>query len=425
MKKWVWVSAIVVVIIIISSVVIYISQKQTGVDGVTSASIRIFTPGDKDIEKTHELTQEMAESAWIDVTNVVFRKEWTEYGGPRVAIEYDLNEEDVTPETPVYIFIRYRPDKAMPWQLLTHELLEGNGHGIVNSPGKKVSHFWGGYETAFDNFSKAEFRLRGIKMARVPAGEFAIRTLPGGGKDNIQVINRSPELPLFYMARYETTLGMYTDYLNEIATTEEIGWNYKMKDDSTCGIGRHKAFMGKVRFSVTKGRENYPVTQTSWYDARGFLQWCGLRMPREAEFEKAFQGGLFLDGDEAGEKPNPEPKRSYPWGETQPNANGTYQCNAYGVEDGYPFTAPVGSFEQYNSPYNIADLAGNVEEWTLDWYTTSYHVGLDGYRMIRGGSWVEFPMVVDVISGATRSPILESGLIGFRGVYDANGSLKN
>jgi formylglycine-generating enzyme required for sulfatase activity len=254
-------------------------------------------------------------------------------------------------------------------------------------------------------------------MASIPAGEFVIRTLPGAGRDDTQIHEREPYLKHYYMARYETTLSMYTDYLNEIASREEIGWNASMKDDSTCGIMRHKAFLGKVSFSVSPGRESYPVTQVSWYDARGFLQWCGLRIPTEGEFEKAFQGGKFLDGDMPGKHVNPDPERYYPWGNTPSDEDGIYRCNAYGVEDGYPYTAPIGSFEEYNSPYNVADLAGNVEEWTLDRYTTSYHVGLDGYRMIRGGSWVEFPLVVDIISGATRSPILESGLIGFRGVY--------
>ena len=418
MKKWIWISGIVLVLLIGAMVVIYISYSRPGVDGVSSASIRIISSGEKDIEETLILNQEETESTWINISNVVFKKEWTEYGGPRIAIEYDLQEEDITTENPAYVFFRFRPGKNGPWERLSPEILEGNGHGLVSSPGHKVSYLWGGYETALDNFNKAEFRVRGIKMARIPAGEFEIRTLPGGGRDNTRVIETDPNVPLFYMARYETTLGMYNDYLNEIASEEEIGWNTNMKDDSTCGIKRHKAFLGKVRFSVTAGRESHPVTQTSWYDARGFLLWCGLRLPREAEFEKAFQGGLFLDGDATGQMPNPRARRSYPWGDTPPDANGTYRCNAYGIEDGYPYTAPVGSFEKYNSPYNIADLAGNVEEWTLDWYSTSYHVGLDGYRMIRGGSWVEFPLVVDVISGATRSPILESGLIGFRGVYD-------
>jgi formylglycine-generating enzyme required for sulfatase activity len=259
-----------------------------------------------------------------------------------------------------------------------------------------------------------------MKMARIPAGEFVMQALPGAGKDDTQQHEKASRLPLFYMARYETTIGMYTDYLNEKANEEEVGWDYKMRDDSTCGISRHKAFFGKVRFKTHKGREEYPVTQISWYDARGYLKWCGLRLPSEAEFEKAFQGGKFLDGDASGEKPNPKPTRTYPWGEIRPDADGIYRCNAYGVEDGYPYTAPVGSFEEYNSPYNVADLAGNAEEWTSDWYTTSYHAGLDGYRMIRGGSWVEYPLVADIISGATRAPILASGMIGFRGVYEAN-----
>jgi formylglycine-generating enzyme required for sulfatase activity len=420
MKKWIWIGAIVVVFIAGIWLIISMKKARTNVDGVTSASIRIFSPGEKDIQKTRELTQEITESTWINISNVVFRKEWTEYGGPRIAIEYDLDEPDVTPETPVYVFIRYRPEKDGSWNLLAPALLEGNGHGIVNHSGHKNSYLWGAYEMAFDNFDRSDFRVRGIKMARIPAGEFAIRTLPGGGKDDVHIFDRVPTLPLYYMARYETTLRMYTDYLNEIASTEEIGWNSSMKDDSTCGILRNKAFLGKEWFSVTPGREEYPVTQISWYDARGFLRWCGLRLPREAEFEKAFQGGLFLDGDATREKPNPNPNRNYPWGDIPPDAGGIYRCNAYGAEDGYPFTAPVGSFEKYDSPYQIADLAGNIEEWTLDWYTTSYHVGLDGYRMIRGGSWVEFPLVVDVISGATRSPILESGLVGCRGIYDGH-----
>jgi len=418
MKKWIWISAIILVLIISFSVVIYTAPGITRIDAVTSASIRIFFPGDKSIKKTRVLNQASMHSTWIDITNVVIRKEWTEYGGPRVVIEYDLNEEDITLENPAYIFIRYRPEKNRPWQLLTAEFLEGNGHGIIDNPGHKVSYFWGVYEMAFDNFVKSDFRVRGIKMARVPAGEFESRALPGGGKDDTQVHERVSGLPLFYISRYETTLLMYNDYLNEIASIEEIGWNSRMKDDSICGILRHKAFLGRVRFSVIPGREDHPVTQISWYDARGFLSWCGLRMPREAEFEKAFQGGIFLDGDASGEKLNPNPKRSFPWGNTPPGANGIYRCNAYGFEDGYPYTAPVGSFEKYNSPYNVADLAGNVEEWTIDRYTTSYHVGLDGYRMIRGGSWMEFPLVVDVISGATRFPIRESGIVGCRGIFD-------
>jgi formylglycine-generating enzyme required for sulfatase activity len=415
-KKLAWLCASI--LFIGFGIVMFTWLRPKTVDGVTSASVRIISTGEKDIKKTRILKQDKNVGSWIEISNVVFRKEWTEYGGSRLAIEYDLAEEGITPETPAYIFIRYRSAENAPWQLLPFENLNGNGHAIVDHPGHKVSYFWGAYQSAFDNFTKASFRVRGIKMSSVEAGEFEVRRMPGGGKDDTQVHEEVSGLPLFYMARYETTIGMYTDYLNEVASTEEIGWNPMMKDDSLCGIIRRKQFLGHARFLVVDGREDFPVTQVSWYNARAFLQWCGLRLPLEAEYEKAFQGGIYLDGDASGESPNPNPLRIYPWGNTPPDANGIYRCNAYGSEDGYTYTAPVGSFEKYNSPYNIADLSGNVGEWTLDRYSTSYHVGLDGYRMIRGASWMEFPLVADVISGATRSPILESGIVGFRGIYD-------
>lgn len=413
MKKWIWLGLSVV--LVIAGIVIYVVTSQSGIDAVTSASIRIISPGEKNIKQTRTSYQEDA-SAWIDISDILFKKEWTEYGGPRILIEYDLNEEDISPETPAYIFFRYRPDDGEPWQLIPAEFLRGNGYGIVNKPGHKTFYLWGAYESVFDNFVKAEFRIRGIKMARVPDGEFVMRSLPGAGKDDTETHERVTDLSTFYMAKYETTVRMYTDYLNEVAP-EEIGWNRMMEEDSICGIIRNKAFLRKPRFQALPGREHYPVTQVSWYDARGFLEWCGLRLPTEAEFEKAFRGGKYLDGTDSKRNPNPLPERNYPWGDAMPDEDGTFRCNAYGEEDGYPYTAPVGSYEEYNSPYDIADLAGNVEEWTLDWYTTSYHVGLDGYRMTRGGSWMEFSLVVDAISGATKAPILESGLVGFRGVY--------
>ena len=75
----------------------------------------------------------------------------------------------------------------------------------------------------------------------------------------------------------------------------------------------------------------------------------------------------------------------------------------------------MGSFGDFNSPYGVCDMAGNVAEWTADWYTTPYHVGLDGFRMSRGGSWMAVPEAVDGVSGATYLPLKESSIMGFRG----------
>jgi endonuclease G len=82
----------------------------------------------------------------------------------------------------------------------------------------------------------------------------------------------------------------------------------------------------------------------------------------------------------------------------------------------YAVTAPVGTFAKFASPYGICDLAGNVADWTLDWYTTSHHAGLDGFRVARGGSWMAVPAACDAVTQATQFPLKESSIMGFRGV---------
>ena len=194
-------------------------------------------------------------------------------------------------------------------------------------------------------------------------------------------------------------------------------------DPQRCGIVR-EGESPEYRYVVAEGREDYPVTYASWYNATAFLEWCGLRLPTEGEWEKAYRGGLHLDGDATAQEPNPAPERRYPWGD-EPPAGEVHRCNHAGEEDGYPYAAPVGSFPEYPSPYGALDMAGNVAEWTLDWYATSHHADIDGYRMRRGGSWRSVPEGVDAVSGATSLPLLGSGLVGFRGVFgpDPRGSL--
>jgi formylglycine-generating enzyme required for sulfatase activity len=216
------------------------------------------------------------------------------------------------------------------------------------------------------------------------------------------------------MAKYETTISMYTDYLNEIGGSG-VGWHPRMKDSLKCGIIR-KGSAPNFTYQVTPLKGNHPIVYVSWYDALAFLEWCGLDLPTEAMWEKAYIGGIHLDGDLSGNEKNEMPDRKYPWGNEAPNADGIYRCNFDGDMDGFIKAAPVGSFEEYNSPYGVSDMAGNVAEWTLDWYTTSYHAGLDGFRMVRGGSWMAMPIACDAISGATQFPIKESNIMGFRGV---------
>ncbi|MBV9358833.1 MAG: formylglycine-generating enzyme family protein [Chloroflexi bacterium] len=103
----------------------------------------------------------------------------------------------------------------------------------------------------------------------------------------------------------------------------------------------------------------HPVVHVAWADVEAYAAWIGKQLPTEAEWEFAARGGL------AGAE--------YVWGDEfmprgKPMAN-TWQ-GEFPIQnlllDGYEWTAPVGSFPA--NGYGLHDMAGNVWEWTTDWY---------------------------------------------------------
>lgn len=128
------------------------------------------------------------------------------------------------------------------------------------------------------------------------------------------------------------------------------------------------------------GRAEHPVVHVALADALALAAWCGMRLPREAEWEKAARGGL-------------EGAR-YPWGD-ELTPDGIWMCNIWqGVfptrntlEDGHLATAPVGSYPP--NGHGLHDAAGNVWEWREDAWTAHRAPSLEGdVRVIRGGSYL-------------------------------------
>ena len=111
--------------------------------------------------------------------------------------------------------------------------------------------------------------------------------------------------------------------------------------------------------SSIKRKPDHPVVHVAWADVEAYAAWAGKAVPTEAEWEFAARGGL--DGAE------------FAWGD-ELTPEGRWMANTWQGDfplhntaaDGYVGTAPVGRYPA--NGYGLADMIGNVWEWTVDWY---------------------------------------------------------
>jgi len=126
--------------------------------------------------------------------------------------------------------------------------------------------------------------------------------------------------------------------------------------------------------SNLEGKGGDPVVHIAYEDAQAYAKWAGKRLPTEAEWEFAARGGL------AG--------KPYVWGDTF-RPQGHWMANTHqghfpdsdSGEDGYRGVAPVAQFPP--NGYGLYDMAGNVWQWTSDWYRADYYQQLQAGGLAR------------------------------------------
>ena len=234
-----------------------------------------------------------------------------------------------------------------------------------------------------------------IELIRIPAGPFLY-----GSADSDEMAfddekpQRTVNLPEYWISRAPVTNAQFAGFVKATGyrTTAEIkgqgrGWTGSKWDWIAGAEWRHP----RGPESSIGGKDDHPVVQVSWDDAKAFCDWAGLALPAEEQWEKAARGP---DG------------RVWPWGNESPTVE---HCN---FEMNVGDTTTVGKYSpKGDSPYGCVDMAGNVWEWTASWFDRT-----QGGRVLRGGSWNLNQRNARVSIRNNNTPGRANNDIGFRPV---------
>jgi len=199
------------------------------------------------------------------------------------------------------------------------------------------------------------------------------------------------DLDAFVMTKHEITAGMYKECV----------------DASAC---EYNGSATEAARTYNNDRDLHPINMVNWEEAQAYCAWRNMQLPTEAQWEKAARG---VGG------------RIYPWGNELANCQYAILTNHTGEGCGLDGTWEVGSKIRGTSPYGAMDMAGNVFEWTQDWFQHDYYEEsppenpqgpeTGAAKVMRGGSWYNSDYRLVRASNRLKiPPSTRTSILGFR-----------
>jgi formylglycine-generating enzyme required for sulfatase activity len=203
-------------------------------------------------------------------------------------------------------------------------------------------------------------------------------------------------LEQFYIGRTKVTNREFAAFLDARGLRSPEGEDYFDHDDADARIHRVPGADGRLAFAADPGWEDHPAAEVSWFGARDYCRWKQMRLPTEAEWEKAARG---------------DDRRRYPWGDEAPSPARAVYGRAYGA------TAPGGRHPAGASPHGAQDMIGNLREWTSSQYRPYPYRAGDGREGPERGA-------TRVVRGASHDDPPEDLRVTLRRFYEHRGTAR-